>query len=356
MPEIAARSKFGVEPGQKVSVINAPGGLELGDGSQGSSEPFDVVVLFARDRNQLEQGAPQALTALKTGGSLWTAYPNPRSGRTTDLSRDHGWGVLHARELVAVTPLTIDDEWNALRWMTNAEAVAAGHASAEVPAADMLPVGRQATLAYRLVRLVAIPALRLAFRFKVTGRENIPKTGTYVVIANHLGWLDALTILMVFPAEPRIHMLADPTGMMRRKLEWALVRAAGGIVPVDRRVKDPTLLFKVVSRCLQLGGALALFPEGDFGPREGELLPFKKGFAHFSVGSGVPVVPVGLVGPKDVWLGKRIDVYIGEPIPAQGKTVDHMHRVGSDAVRRLLVPYREPSGPKPLRRWLTGLF
>jgi 1-acyl-sn-glycerol-3-phosphate acyltransferase len=116
------------------------------------------------------------------------------------------------------------------------------------------------------------------------------------------------------------------------------------------------MLFKVVSRCLQLGGALALFPEGDFGPREGELLPFKKGFAHFSVASGVPVVPVALVGPKDVWLGKRIGVYIGEPIPAQGKGVEEMHRIGAEAVGNLLVPYEEPPGPKPLRRWLTGLF
>jgi 1-acyl-sn-glycerol-3-phosphate acyltransferase len=356
VPEIATRSKFGVEPGQRVNVINAPEGLQLVEGTHETNGPFDVVVLFARDRAQLEQGAATALSELKSGGVLWIAYPNPKSGQTTDLSRDHGWGVLHARELVAVTPLTIDDGWSALRWMTNAEAVAAGHASAEVPAADLLPVGREATLAYRLIRLVAIPALRLAFRFTVNGRENIPKTGTYVVIANHLGWLDALTILIVFPIEPRIHLLADPTGMMRRKLEWALVRAAGGIVPVDRRVKDPGLLFKVVSHCLQLGGALALFPEGDFGPREGELLPFKKGFAHFAVGSGVPVVPVGLVGPKDVWLGKRIRVYIGEPIPAQGKTVDEMHRLGADAVRHLLVPYQEPSGPKPLRRWLTGLF
>jgi len=356
VPALLARHEFRIEPGQSFKAFNAPEGFFLGDVVQHQDGPYDHVLLFAKDRAQLEQSAENALSSLKPGGTLWTAYPNPKGAAVSDLSRDHGWGVLHSRELVAVTPLTIDDRWNALRWMTNAEAVAAGHASAEVPAADLLPVGRRATFAYRLVRLVAVPALRLAFRFRVKGRENIPKTGTYVVIANHLGWLDAMTILMVFPAEPRIHMLADPTGMMRRKLEWAVVRAAGGIVPVDRHVKDPALLFKVVGRCLQLGGALALFPEGDFGPREGELLPFKKGFAHFAVASGVPVVPVGLVGPKDVWLGKRIEVYIGAPIPAQGRTVEEMHRLGAEAVRGLLVPYSEPRGRKPLRRWLTGLF
>jgi len=101
---------------------------------------------------------------------------------------------------------------------------------------------------------------------------------------------------------------------------------------------------------------VALFPEGDFGPREGELLPFKKGFAHFAVSGGVPVVPVGLSGVNDEWLGKRVVVNIGEPIASSGRTVDQMVQLGAEAVAKLLPEYREPSGPKPLRRWLTGLF
>jgi 1-acyl-sn-glycerol-3-phosphate acyltransferase len=74
------------------------------------------------------------------------------------------------------------------------------------------------------------------------------------------------------------------------------------------------------------------------------------------VSAGVPVVPVGLSGPKDVWLGKRIVASIGQPITPSGKTVDEMVQLGRDAVAALLPEYHEPSGPKPLRRWLTGLF
>ena len=59
-------------------------------------------------------------------------------------------------------------------------------AEAALPPADLLPVGRRANLPYRAVRLVALPLLRLCFRFKVEGRENIPLTGNYIVIANHL--------------------------------------------------------------------------------------------------------------------------------------------------------------------------
>jgi 1-acyl-sn-glycerol-3-phosphate acyltransferase len=101
---------------------------------------------------------------------------------------------------------------------------------------------------------------------------------------------------------------------------------------------------------------VALFPEGDFGAREGELLPFKRGFAHFAVDAGVPVVPVGLAGMRDLWLGKRLVVRIGAPIPTTGKTIDEVHRLGEEAVTELLPAYQEPAGRKPLRRWLTGLF
>src|SRR3981189_2656464 len=65
-------------------------------------------------------------------------------------------------------------------------------ASTALPAADLIPVSPKANLAYRLVRFIGIPLLRLCFRFQVEGREYIPRSGHYVVIANHLNWLAEL--------------------------------------------------------------------------------------------------------------------------------------------------------------------
>src|SRR5229473_5769750 len=105
-------------------------------------------------------------------------------------------------------------------------------AGTALPPADLLPVGRRANLPYRAVRLVALPLLRLFFKFQVGGRENIPRfpspfpgegqgeglkpATTYIVIANHLNWLDEFALLMLFPVEPRLHFLADPTGLVKR--------------------------------------------------------------------------------------------------------------------------------------------
>lgn len=340
-------TKLLIEDGRSVLVINRPADFPLESSTTG---PADVVVLFAADRAQLDRDGPAALGALKPGGVMWLAYPSPDSGRQTDLSRRHGAGIFAQAGFTDTTSLSLDDRWDALRFQPMAEVPGSG-----IPAADMLPVGRRATVAYLLVRLLAEPLFHALFRFEVKGRVNIPDKAA-VLIGNHLGWMDAISVLLVFPAEPRIHLLADPTSMMKNRALWMLVKAVGGIVPVDRAKRGSPLLFEQAERCLALGGIIALFPEGDFGPREGVLLPFKRGFAYFAVEAGAPVVPVGLAGMKDLWLGKRLYVNIGPPIDPKGRSVEEVHQLGEEAVKALLPPYVEPKGAKPLRRWLTGLF
>lgn len=229
-------------------------------------------------------------------------------------------------------------------------------ASTVLPAADLLPVSRRANLPYRLVRMVGIPLLRLCFRFDVEGRENIPRSGSYVVIANHLNWLDEFTLLYVFPVEPRLHFLADPTILVTRKFQWWLVRTTGGYVPVVRERRGDKVLFHHVDRALAAGGAVAIFPEGDYGPKEGELLPFHKGFAHFAIKAGVPVIPVALSGTKDLWFRKRIRVVIGEALPAAGQDPAALTELAFQRMKEMLPAYSEPPGRKLLRKQLTHLF
>jgi 1-acyl-sn-glycerol-3-phosphate acyltransferase len=207
-----------------------------------------------------------------------------------------------------------------------------------------------------MVRVFAIPILRLLFRFQVTGRDHIPRTGSYVVIANHLNWLDEFTLLWLFPAEPRLHFLADPTILVTRRFQWWLVRTTGGYVPVIRERHGDTALFRHVDRALEVGGAIAIFPEANYGPREGELLPFHKGFAHFAIKAGVPVVPVALSGTKDLWFRKRIQVVVGEPISSSGQDPDALTTLAFERVKSILPKYEETPGPKLFRRRLTHLF
>jgi 1-acyl-sn-glycerol-3-phosphate acyltransferase len=105
-----------------------------------------------------------------------------------------------------------------------------------------------------------------------------------------------------------------------------------------------------------LGGAIAIFPEGNYGPKEGELLPFKKGFAHFAIKAKVPVVPVALSGTKDLWFRKRIRVVVGKSLLTEGRDPASLTEAAFEAITNLMPAYSEPPGRKPLRRQLTHLF
>jgi 1-acyl-sn-glycerol-3-phosphate acyltransferase len=206
------------------------------------------------------------------------------------------------------------------------------------------------------VRILALPVLHLLFRITVVGRENIPRRGAYVIIANHLNWLDSFAILATFPIEPRVHFLGDTTMLVTRRFQWATIKAVGGYIPVNRTLHHDAALFQHVDRCLQLGGAVALYPEGHYGDAEGGLQPFKKGFAHFACENRVPIVPVGLSGTRDLWLGKPVRIAIGPLIEPGGRTVDALVSIAEVAVRELIPPYSEPPGRKLLRSRLTHLF
>ena len=201
-----------------------------------------------------------------------------------------------------------------------------------------------------------MPLLNALFRINVEGRQQIPRTIPYVLIANHLNWLDSFAILATFPAEPRVHFLGDTTLLVTRKVQWALVKSVGGFIPVNRKARPDTVLFEHVNRCLQRGGVVAIYPEGNYGAREAEIMPFKKGFAHFAVDNHVPVLPVALCGTQDLWLRKRVRLIIGPPIESTGHSVESLVALAEARMRELLPPYKDPGGRKLMRRQLTHLF
>src|SRR5437667_16705 len=128
---------------------------------------------------------------------------------------------------------------------------------------------------------------------------------------------------------------------------------AADLLPVSPRAN---FAYRLVDRCLEIGGAVAIFPEANYGPAEGELLPFHKGFAHFAIKAGVPVIPVALSGTKDLWFRKPIRIIIGKPMPATGADPAALTDLAFQRATEMLRAYVGPPGPKLLRNKLTHLF
>ena len=117
-------AKLQIKPADRVRLVAAPAGaaaaLEpLPDDvhlTARGAGPFDVVVLFAKDRAALERGVAGAIAVTKAGGILWVAYPKKGSSLEADLSRDAVWRALQPTGWAPVAQVAIDDVWSALRF------------------------------------------------------------------------------------------------------------------------------------------------------------------------------------------------------------------------------------------------
>jgi hypothetical protein len=79
------------------------------------SGPADVVLMFARNRKELEQFFPVAKEALGEKGSLWIAYLKQTASKATDINRDSINEFAKENGITGVAMISIDMDWSGLR-------------------------------------------------------------------------------------------------------------------------------------------------------------------------------------------------------------------------------------------------
>ncbi|GAA4107458.1 hypothetical protein GCM10022393_02760 [Aquimarina addita] len=77
----------------------------------------DFALVFVTEKKQIENRIETINTKLVGDAILWFAYPKKTSNiYTSEITRDHGWGVLGDYNLEPVRQVSIDDDWSALRF------------------------------------------------------------------------------------------------------------------------------------------------------------------------------------------------------------------------------------------------
>ena len=214
------------------------------------------------------------------------------------------------------------------------------------------PVARGARI---LVRL----ALGRLFRLRLEGAP--PRTGPYVLIANHQGWADPFVLIALLPAEPRIHFMGDRQAVRSHWWKRAAIAAVGGLVLIDRTVALDRSAIADALKVLQGGGVLALFPEGRVSRREADLAPFERGSGWLAFRARAPVVPVWLRGTAELYLGRELVVTVGparvapDGPPTKPAIDAFTHELEAD-VAALARPWSEPVGATKRWRWLTNIL
>jgi 1-acyl-sn-glycerol-3-phosphate acyltransferase len=129
-------------------------------------------------------------------------------------------------------------------------------------------------------------------RVEAHGVENLPASGSYLLIANHKSHFDLLAFLKTYPSSFRV--VAKRALFRIPVFGWCL--SAAGMIPIDResRTRAVASLDEVVEK-VRTGMPVLFFPEGTRS-REESLLPFKKGAFAIALKTGLPIVPVSISG------------------------------------------------------------
>jgi 1-acyl-sn-glycerol-3-phosphate acyltransferase len=148
---------------------------------------------------------------------------------------------------------------------------------------------------YRFFRAIMIPFVHAVARVEVVGRENLPKTGPFILVANHQSFLDPI-IVQVICRRP-LHTLAKSTQFTGKIMGWVMPRVYA--IPTRRYRIEPQAV-RVVLRRVAEGEGVGVYPEGERS-WDAQLQPFRRGTIRLLLKAGVPVIPCGLAGSYDVW-------------------------------------------------------
>jgi 1-acyl-sn-glycerol-3-phosphate acyltransferase len=173
---------------------------------------------------------------------------------------------------------------------------------------------------YRVANLTMRTLLILLTRWRVEGRENVPKRGPLIIVSNHLSVIDPPLLGASVPR--RVTFMAKQE--LFHSLFSRTVVGAYGAFPVRRGQLDRAAV-RMALDALHHGLALGMFPEGSRS-RNGQLQVAQLGVSLIASRSCALILPVGISGSEGVkgvrsFLRRpRIMVKIGHPfsLPADG--------------------------------------
>lgn len=166
---------------------------------------------------------------------------------------------------------------------------------------------------YWTARLILLPFFLTYFRLKRIGREHLPSDGPIIFASNHRSFLDPF-IIGAMTTRPLFYVAKME--LFRNPLQGWFLNSLGAI-PVIRDQSDQELLI-TVRALLDRGDSLVIFPEGTR-IRPGSLGRPRRGVGRMALETGVPIVPVALIGTEDIrrkWRVRphKVTIRAGDPL------------------------------------------
>jgi 1-acyl-sn-glycerol-3-phosphate acyltransferase len=175
---------------------------------------------------------------------------------------------------------------------------------------------------YQLSRVIAGPFLRALVWPTVVGAEHIPASGGAIIASNHLSVVDSIYLPLMVERPVTFAAKSEYfTGTrLRDRVVGAYLRATNQLSTDRTGARAAQEMLEAALGLLSAGQLFGIYPEGTRSP-DGRLYRGRTGVGFLALHSGVPVIPVAMVGTERILppghkvpRPGRIEIRIGEPL------------------------------------------
>lgn len=194
--------------------------------------------------------------------------------------------------------------------------------------------------------------LKATCRPILSGLENVPTEGGFIVASNHLSFLDSVIIQSILPRQ--VHFFAKEEYFITPGTKGKIMRwffNSVGSIPVNRSEQAASVA--ALDRLVELIGenqGVGIYPEGTRS-RDGKLYRGKNGVGWLAIATGVPVVPVGLIDTNRLQPPEsnfprpaRFQLHVGEPLQFEKMGRKHPLPPRREATQKIMEAIAELSG------------
>jgi 1-acyl-sn-glycerol-3-phosphate acyltransferase len=180
--------------------------------------------------------------------------------------------------------------------------------------------------AHRIANLWARMLLWLtSTSVEVIGRENVRIDRPHIFMANHQSDFDILIVLAHIPGQFRWIAKKE---LFKIPIFGKAMRNAG-YIEIDRQNHERALKsLDEAAQKIREGKSVVTFPEGTRS-KDGTVRPFKQGMFHLAIKAGVPIIPISIIGAKEIMPKRSLNVkpgkitmVIGQPVDVSAYTVE----------------------------------
>lgn len=182
---------------------------------------------------------------------------------------------------------------------------------------------------YKILKIIYSSLLKVLYRPKAKGKENIPEEGAIMFVGNHRHAFDPIVVMTY--TKRVVHYMAKES--LFRGVHGKIFKEIG-LIKVYRTRSNPMAVVEA-EEILKKGGAVGIFPEGTRNKTGKELLKFRHGAVAIAKQANSRIIPFAIRGKYKIFR-KGLSIEFGEPVDISQMEIEEANEYIRSEVLRLL--------------------